>query len=129
MSDQPADGPAARQVGVEDAKLVTLARASRARVGAAEGAAVRDVDGRTYVGVTVALSALRLSALQAAIAAAVSSGAEGLAAAAVVTDADPTPEATLIELGCRELLVASPAGTVRCVHSMRPRGQDSDIED
>ena len=32
----------------EDAKLVTLARATRARTGAAEGAAVRDSDGRTY---------------------------------------------------------------------------------
>ena len=34
----------------EDAKIVTLARSARARTGAAEGAAVRDTDGRTYVG-------------------------------------------------------------------------------
>ena len=33
----------------EDAKLVTLARSARGRTGAAEGAAVRDTDGRTYV--------------------------------------------------------------------------------
>ena len=33
----------------EDAKLVTLARSARARTGAAQGAAVRDGDGRTYV--------------------------------------------------------------------------------
>ncbi len=72
----------------EDAKIVTLARSSRARTGAAEGAAVRDTDGRTYTAVTVALPSLRLTALQAAVAAAVSSGAEGLEAAAVVTDAD-----------------------------------------
>ncbi|SER64403.1 cytidine deaminase [Actinokineospora terrae] len=70
----------------EDAKIVTLARSSRARTGAAEGAAVRDTDGRTYAAATVALPSLRLTALQAAVAAAVSSGAEGLEAAAVVTD-------------------------------------------
>ena len=68
----------------EDGKLVTLARSVRARTGAAEGAAVRDTDGRTYTAATVALASLRLSALQAAVAAAVSSGAPGLEAAAVV---------------------------------------------
>ena len=52
----------------EDAKLVTLARAARARIGAAEGAAVRDSDGRTYAGATVALPSLTLTALQAAVA-------------------------------------------------------------
>lgn len=72
----------------EDAKIVTLARAARGRVGAVEGAAVRDTDGRTYVGTTVALPSLALSALQAAVAAAVSSGATGLEAAALVTDGD-----------------------------------------
>ncbi|CRK55553.1 FIG024795: hypothetical protein [Alloactinosynnema sp. L-07] len=71
----------------EDAKIVTLARSSRARTGAAEGAAVRDTDGRTYAAATVALPSLKLTALQAAVAAAVSSGAEGIEAAAVVTDA------------------------------------------
>ena len=59
----------------EDAKIVTLARSARARTGAAEGAAVRDTDGRTYVAATVALPSLSLTALQAAVAAAVSSGA------------------------------------------------------
>jgi hypothetical protein len=70
----------------EDAKIVTLARSCRARTGAAEGAAVRDTDGRTYAAATVALPSLKLTALQAAVAAAVSSGAEGLEAAAVVTE-------------------------------------------
>jgi len=69
----------------EDQKIITLARSARARTGAAEGAAVRDTDGRTYSATTVALSSLRLTALQAAVAAAVASGAEGLEAAAVVT--------------------------------------------
>lgn len=72
----------------EDAKIVTLARATRARVGAAEGAAVRDTTGRTYTAATVTLPSLRLSALQLAVAMAVSSGADGLEAAAVVSDAD-----------------------------------------
>ncbi|QQQ77725.1 cytidine deaminase [Saccharothrix sp. 6-C] len=71
----------------EDQKIVTLARSARARTGAAEGAAVRDTDGRTYAATTVALPSLKLTALQAAVAAAVSSGAEGVEAAAVVTAA------------------------------------------
>jgi hypothetical protein len=68
----------------EDQKLVTLARSARARTGAAQGAAVRDGDGRTYVASTVALTALQLSALQLAVAMAVSSGASGLEAAVVL---------------------------------------------
>ncbi len=72
----------------EDAKLVTLARSARGRTGAPEGAAVRDTDGRTYLAATVDLPSLQLSALQAAVAAAVSSGAAELEAAAVVSDAE-----------------------------------------
>ena len=79
----------------EDAKLVTLARSARGRTGAPEGAAVRDTDGRTYVAATVALPSLRLTALQAAVAAAVSSGVEGLEAAAVVSAADEVEVAGL----------------------------------
>src|SRR5690348_14028137 len=75
----------------EDQKLVTLARSARARTGAAQGAAVRDGDGRTYVASTVALTSLRLSALQLAVAMAVSSGAHGLEAA-VVLGADATDD-------------------------------------
>src|SRR5215212_3860881 len=78
----------------EDAKIVMLARSARARTGAAEGAAVRDTDGRTYVAATVALPSLSLTALQAAVAAAVSSGAPGLEAAAVVTTADEVDAAS-----------------------------------
>ena len=76
----------------EDAKLVTLARSARARTRAAQGAAVRDGDGRTYVAATVALPSLELSALQVAVAMAVSSGAPGLEAAVVLGD-DPTDAA------------------------------------
>jgi hypothetical protein len=77
----------------EDAKLVTLARSSRARAGAAEGAAVRDGTGRTYTAASVTLPSLRLSALQAAVVLAAASGATDLEAAAVVGDsADVAPE-------------------------------------
>lgn len=75
------------ELSAEDAKLVTLARSARTRTGAAQGAAVRDTDGRTYVAATVALPSLTLSALQVAVAMAVSSGALGLEAAAVLGDA------------------------------------------
>ena len=67
----------------EDTKLITLARAARARAGSAQAAAVRDSDGRTYVATPVALPSLRLSALQVAVAMAVSSGAPGLEAAVI----------------------------------------------
>ena len=101
----------------EDAKIVTLARSARARTGAAEGAAVRDTDGRTYVGTTVALPSLALTALQVAVAAAVSSGATALEAAVVVTETptvDPPSRAAVAELTpTAPVLVADPAGTVR----------------
>ena len=46
----------------EDQKLITLARAARARIGAPTGAAVRDETGRSYTGADVALPSLRLTA-------------------------------------------------------------------
>ena len=72
------------EVPAEDAKLVTLARASRARTRALEGAAVRDTDGRTYSACTVDLGTVQLTALQLAVAMALASGVKGLEAAAVV---------------------------------------------
>ncbi|SNS95466.1 hypothetical protein SAMN06893096_11192 [Geodermatophilus pulveris] len=101
----------------EDAKLVTLARSARGRTGAPEGAAVRDTDGRTYLAATVALPSLQLTALQAAVAAAVSSGVQGLEAAAVVTAAEALEDAGLAAI--RDLapsapvLLAGPDGAVR----------------
>jgi hypothetical protein len=74
------------EISAEDAKLVTLARSSRARTRATEGAAVRDTDGRTYAACTVALDTVSLTALQLAVAMALASGVKGLEAAAVVTD-------------------------------------------
>ena len=76
----------------EDAKLVTLARSARARTGAAQGAAVRDGDGRTYVAASVELPSLSLTALQVAVAMAVSSGAPGLEAAVVLGDDPSDPD-------------------------------------
>jgi|SRR5690349_9779915 len=71
----------------ESAKLVTLARSTRARTRAAEGACVRDQDGRTYAAATVDLPTLRLSAVQLAVAMAVTSGARSLEAVVVLGDA------------------------------------------
>jgi hypothetical protein len=79
-------------LSAEDAKLVVLARSARARTRAAEGAAVRDLDGRTYAGASVDLPTLKISALGVAVAMAVSSGAAGLEAAVVLGDSPTTPE-------------------------------------
>lgn len=73
-------------LSAEDTKLVTLARATRARVGAAEGAAVRDENGRTYAAATVDLPSLHLAALEVCVAMAIASGSRGLEAAVVLTD-------------------------------------------
>jgi hypothetical protein len=102
----------------EDKKIITLARSVRARNGVAEGAAVRDETGRTYVAGSVALESLRLTALQTAVAMAVASGATGLEAAAVVSEASEPAEADLAavrDLGGpgTPLLLAGPDGAVR----------------
>jgi hypothetical protein len=102
----------------EDAKLVTLARASAARTGAEEGAAVRDSDGRTYAAATVALPSLTLSALQAAVVAAVSSGVRTLEAAAVVSGSatvDAAALAAVRDLGLASVVLADPDGSVQAV--------------
>ncbi|MEU8823382.1 cytidine deaminase [Streptomyces sp. NPDC048636] len=108
----------AAQLDPEDRKIVTLARSARARNGVAEGAAVRDETGRTYVAGTVALDSLRLSALRTAVAMAVASGATSLEAAAVVTEAEAASEedrAAVRDLGGAgtPVLLAGPDGTVR----------------
>src|SRR3954463_16269241 len=68
------------ELSAEDQKLVTLARATMARAAAPEGAAVRDLDGRTYTAAAVALEHLTLSALEVCVAMAISSGSRGLEA-------------------------------------------------
>jgi hypothetical protein len=100
----------------QDAKLVTLARASMARIGADNGAAVRDADGRSYAAAPVALTCLRIGALDLAVAQAVSAGATGLEAAAVVTVADNpiVSVASVREVGGEgvTVYVANPQGDV-----------------
>jgi hypothetical protein len=78
----------------DDRKLVTLARATRARTGAAEGAALRDADGRTYAAATVDLPSLRVSAIGVAVAMAVASGSRGVEAVVVLTEATAWPAPT-----------------------------------
>ncbi|MGH3471081.1 MAG: cytidine deaminase [Nocardioidaceae bacterium] len=77
---------AVRLTDPDDAKLVTLARANRARVGRGDGGAVRDADGRTYSAASIDLPSLQLSALELAVAMAASSGVHGLEACVVVTE-------------------------------------------
>ncbi|RJK97038.1 cytidine deaminase [Vallicoccus soli] len=124
---QPASG--AEGLAAEDQKLVTLARAARARLGVPDGAAVRDGTGRTYVAGTVALAALRLSALEAAVAAAVSSGADALEGAAVVGAAGaeqaPAGVAAVSELAVdgAAVVLAGPDGAVLRVLPAGPAGR------
>ncbi len=101
----------------EDQKIITLARSTRARVAASEGAAVRDETGRTYTAAAVALPSLQLSALRLAVAMAVSSGAQRLEAAALVSDAaepDPGDLAAVRDLGPdAPVFHAAPDGSLR----------------
>lgn len=100
----------------EDKKLVTLARSVRARTGAAEGVAVRDTDGRTYAGATVALPSLRLSAVAVTVAMAVSSGSAGLEAVVVLGEAGAV-------LGNDLSVIREFAGEGVPVHRVDARGQ------
>jgi cytidine deaminase len=109
----------------EDAKIVRLARTALLRAypgaGAAEGAAVRDADGRTYAAATVAHSdaALSTSALQGALSAAYSSGARRFEALVVLgrrADLDPRDLALAEELAAgAPVLLADTSGSVVAV--------------
>src|ERR1700761_7766367 len=108
-------------LGPEDEKIINVAPSARARVGSAEGAAVRDETGRTYTAASVALPSLRLSALRLAVAMAVSSGAEKLEAAALVSEAelDPGDLAVVRDLGPDATVFhAGPDGPLR--ETLRP---------
>ena len=98
----------AEQLDAEDAKLVVLACSAMARAEAGSGAAVRDADGRTYAAAPVNLSALNLTGLQAAVAAAASSGATGLEAAVLVAaSADDPGIAAVRELSPTALIIVT----------------------
>ncbi len=104
------------ELSAEDAKLVTLARGARGRIGAAQGAALRDETGRTYAAADVRLPSLALAALDLVVATAVSSGSRGVEAAVIVgaTPADPPDFAALRDLGGPSVPVhlVAPDGTV-----------------
>jgi len=113
----PSAVPANDPIGLdaEDAKLVVLARGARGRAAAAEGAAVRDDDGRTYAAATINLPSLKLTAAQAAVAAAVSSGAQSLEALAVVggqAELDAASAAAAGDLGTAVVVIAAADGSV-----------------
>ncbi|MGC4932817.1 cytidine deaminase [Gordonia sp. DT30] len=99
------------ELGDEDQKLVVLARGARGRAQSPTGAAVRDGDGRTYAGADVATTTLTLSALQVALATALSSGANTFEAAVIVGGAVDDPgRATLAEIGPDAVLVLTDTG-------------------
>ena len=104
MSEQPT---ASDDLSAEDAKLVTLARAT-------EGAAVRDLDGRTYAAASVHLEHLSLSALEVCVAMALSSGSAGLEAAVVLTDGEAPDLAAASDFAGAgvPVLVGDPRGTI-----------------
>ena len=95
--------------GPEDVKIIHLARSALARTSARQGACVRDTDGRSYAGASVALQHLNLSAIQVAVAMAVSSGAPGLEAVALAGEDDPSENdlALLHELPGTDVVVWS----------------------
>lgn len=115
-STAPTDATVPAELSAEDTKLVVLARAARSRVGAVEGAAVRDSDGRTYAAASVSLPSLTITALQLAVASAVAAGTNRLEAAAVVTEAstlDGAGHAAVRDLAAdAPVHVAAPDGTV-----------------
>jgi cytidine deaminase len=106
-------------VDPEDAKLVTLARAALGRALVSTwhpaGAAVRDDMGRTYAAASVEIDGASVTALQLAVATAVSSGARSFEAAVLVTD-DDTPDVegrkALDAFGAVPLIRARADGTV-----------------
>lgn len=105
-------------LSAEDNKLVVLARATRARTRAAEGAAVRDTDGRTYAAATVDLPSLQLSAVQVCIGMAVASGSAGLEAVVVLGEAEGLTEpdaAAIADFAGSDVVIhiADPAGKLR----------------
>jgi cytidine deaminase len=105
------------ELAAEDAKLVTLARSARPRAVIAElpaeGAAVRDETGRTYVAATVERGPLALSALHLAVASALASGARSFEAAAVVTEGEePAGVDVLAAVGVPKLVLARPDGSI-----------------
>ena len=96
------------ELSAEDNKLVVLARATRARTGAPEAAAIRDLDGRTYAAASVDMPSLQVSALGVCVAMAYSSGSRGLEAVVIMgpaTELSPYDAALLKEFESDDVVV------------------------
>lgn|GEM_PF-281062 len=115
----------AQTLDEQDAKLLILARGARGRIGAQQGAAIRDEMGRTYSGATVATEHLTLSALQLAVASALAAGARG-AEAAVVVQPMPTDLAAATVVGVDALRDLAGAGIA--VYRCTPDGTIVDVQ-
>ena len=105
------------ELSAEDTKLITLARATRLRVSARQGAAIRDDNGRTYAAASLDLVSLEISALGVCVAMAHASGARSLEAAVLLSDDSEislADRAILTEFGGPgvSLMLATPAGVV-----------------
>ncbi|MFM1917879.1 MAG: hypothetical protein RJB01_1394 [Actinomycetota bacterium] len=104
-------------MSAEDSKLLTLARGAASRIGASEGAAVRDEMGRSYASAAVVLGSRSFTALELAVAQAAASGARGLEAAVVVNagDASDLDAGVVADLGGNgvPILLCTMAGDVR----------------
>jgi hypothetical protein len=103
------------ELSSEDAKLVTLARGARGRVGAPEGAAIRDDMGRTYAGATINSDSLQLTALQLAVAQAIAAGASGVECAVIVGTGETPDVDCVADLGGSgvPVILCSSDGSIR----------------
>lgn len=108
----------------EDTKLIALAKQARARIQAAEGAAVRDDTGRSYSGATVDLPSTKFTALQLAIAQAVAAGARDIEAAVVITSTTEVSTDAIRDASSTPtpLYLCSPRGEVTASTTVEPRG-------
>lgn len=97
-------------------KLFRLARAARARVAGADGAAVVDETGRTYSAAAVALPHLTLSAVQLAVAQAAAAGARSVNGAVVV---GPGTGLAAEDLAVVEDLATTGTAVLRCAADQR----------
>ncbi len=68
----------------EDAKLHTLAIATKRRTGAEQAAALRDTTGRTYVAINISTTSLLLDAIAAVFTVAMASQISGIEAVVIV---------------------------------------------
>lgn len=103
----------------EDDKLVTLAKGARSRVGAASGAALRDTTGRTYANAEVSEEFLTLSAIELTVAQAIASGATGIEAVVLCSEAEVTDS--------DKKIVSSFSGIDTPIYRVNMRGERIDV--